>query len=529
MAVEISILSGVRQGQHIVLDGMKLRAGPDPAFEIYFDPQADSSARDRSVSLSLMDDGWYIQSTGRGEVFVNQSPVVGLTRLKSGSIVRMSEFGPEFEFRILARSAAAGERPSGAGLAAAGMGSPPGWSAQPAAVPGEAAPPVLPAAPYSAGPSGVSPAAPNLPASSSPVAPVAAQEPARPAGDAPRPADSGRLAVIVGGIILGGLVLVMAFKVLSPPQVVVLPPSNSAVEKDHAVPDKNTNAPTEPIAPAPVVPPPSPAVPAVDPAMARAKEAVLLIQVEKSGQFLPFAACCALSQNTVLTTAHEAVQLTIWRKDPRFGFKAWVTNPASGLKLAVQDIRVYGVWLKVEKPDDAIFTNLALLTVEGTLPRPAELAGPNELAQLAQGNVLHVLGYTHEGDLVTPADHFEVGETAAKILLTAAHPELPLKPRRLGIKADVPSKSAYGSPIVNAQGKVVAIYSNPFAEAGEDEKARSPGAPNMHYATVVNPDVLNLGLSKSDNSVWVSTADLKIPDAEVKAPAKAAPAKTRKK
>jgi hypothetical protein len=253
--------------------------------------------------------------------------------------------------------------------------------------------------------------------------------------------------------------------------------------------------------------------------MARAKDAVLLIQVEKSGQFLPFAACCALSENTVLTTAHEAVQLTIWQKDPRFGFKAWVTNPATKLKLAIQDIRVYGAWFKVEKPEDAIFTNLALLTVEGTLPKTAELAGPNELAQLAQGNALHVLGYTHEGDLVSPADHFEVGETPARILLTAAHPDLPLKPRRLGIKADVPPKSAYGSPIVNAQGKVVAIYSNPFTESGADEKARSPGTQNMHYATVVNPDVINLGLNKSDSPVWVSTADLKIPEAEVKAPA----------
>jgi predicted component of type VI protein secretion system len=229
MAVEINILSGVRQGQRLVLDATKLRAGPDPNCEIYFDPLADSAARDRSVALSLMDDGWYIQSTGQGEVFVNQSPVVGLTRIKSGSIVRMSEFGPEFEFRILARVPSPAAQPATPGFTSEIAPSMPDRPAQPAAVPS------MPAAPVGASLS---------------AAPLAAQEPARPSAPAASARDSGRLAVMVGFGILACLMLLVLAKLMSTPTVppvVVLPPP--------------TPAPAAPPAPAPQetpVPGPSP-------------------------------------------------------------------------------------------------------------------------------------------------------------------------------------------------------------------------------------------------------------------------------
>jgi hypothetical protein len=246
--------------------------------------------------------------------------------------------------------------------------------------------------------------------------------------------------------------------------------------------------------------------------LSRLSGAVLLIQVEKSGQFWPFAACCAVSENTVLTSAREALQIGAWTRDPKSGFKAWVTHPASGLKLPVREIRFYAVSVATEKPDDWMFTNLGLIAVQGDLPKTAELAGPDDSAQLAQGNTVHVLGYTHEGDLTTPADHFEVDETPARILFIETHRDLPGKPRRLAIKAELP-KSALGSPVVNAQGKVVAVYCDPtaVAEAGADEKGKPPGTQNMHYATVINPGVIDLWVKKSDTSMWVSTTDLKLP------------------
>ena len=61
-------------------------------------------------------------------------PVVGMTRIKSGAIVRMSEFGPEFEFRILARAPSPTAQPAAPGLT-------------PAAAPAISAPTNLPKSP----------------------------------------------------------------------------------------------------------------------------------------------------------------------------------------------------------------------------------------------------------------------------------------------------------------------------------------------------------------------------------------------
>jgi hypothetical protein len=517
MAVEISILSGVRQGQRQVLDATKFRAGPDPGYEVYFDPLADSAARDRSVALSLLDDGWYIQSTGQGEVFVNQSAVVGLTRLKSGSIVRMSEFGPEFEFRILARAPAATDRPGAPASAGSAMGaSMPVWPAQPAA-----AAPVSPVAP---GPSvGVppvmpSPVAPYGPSSS--VAPAAAQEPARPAASPPSASDSSRLAVMVGGGILACMVLVMLVKVMMTPSVVIVdrdgkPPVDKREKQETgSIVDKGTSGGEDAQKPQEKKEPVT-----VDPLKARLEGAVLLIQVERSGQFWPFATCSAVSENTVLTSAREALKLGAWLNDRGSGFKGWVTNPATGMKLAVQEARIYAVSTTSDRPTDWLYTNFGLVTVQGTLPKTAELAGPDELAQLAQGKAVHAYCYVHEGDLITPEDHFELKGTAGKILFINVHSDLPGKPRVLGVKADMP-KFPLGAPLVNAQGKIVAIYSDPVAEAAADPKGGSPGTENMHYATVVNPGVIDLWLKKSDSSIWVSTATLKIPAADSKTSAK---------
>ncbi len=256
---------------------------------------------------------------------------------------------------------------------------------------------------------------------------------------------------------------------------------------------------------------------------------MLLIQVEKSGQFWPFATCSALTENTVLTSAREALKLGAWLNDPGSGFKGWVTNPATGLKLPVQNTRLYAVSVsspEKEKPTDWLYTNLGLVTVQGTLPKTVELASPDELAQLAQGKAVHAYCYVHEGDLITPEDHFEPRGTPGKILFINVHPEFPGKPRVLGVKADLP-KFPHGSPLVNAQGKVVAVYSDPVAEAAGEQKGGAPGAENVHYATVVNPGVIDLWLKKADSSVWVSTADLKIPAADSKTPPADSPTRAK--
>ncbi len=106
MAVEILILSGTRHNDQITLDGRQFRVGADPDCEVFLDPQRDGAIRGRSAQFRLQEDGWYVRCAG-GEMSINGRRVVGATHVRSGDVVRMSESGPEFSFRIVA-----GARPS---------------------------------------------------------------------------------------------------------------------------------------------------------------------------------------------------------------------------------------------------------------------------------------------------------------------------------------------------------------------------------------------------------------------------------
>ncbi|OHB69900.1 MAG: hypothetical protein A2V70_00275 [Planctomycetes bacterium RBG_13_63_9] len=108
MAAEIRILSGARKGEKIVLDGTEFRAGADTRCDVYFDPRSDPPAKNRSVSLWLTSDGWFIRSTGVGEVLLNQTPIVGEAQLRSGDLVRLSDRGPDFSISLSRRASNGG-------------------------------------------------------------------------------------------------------------------------------------------------------------------------------------------------------------------------------------------------------------------------------------------------------------------------------------------------------------------------------------------------------------------------------------
>jgi hypothetical protein len=494
MPVEVSILSGARQGQRRVLDVNKFRAGSDPSFDVYFDPLVDSAAKDRAVALCLMDDGWYIQCTGKGDVFVNHTPVVGMMRIRSGSVVRMSEFGPEFEFSILARGKGTVNHVDGP------------LSAMPAPAPGPAIPPP-------------------------PAFPPQQPRPVAPTPFAPPSTGSGRLPLWIGGGVLACLVLVGLAVLLQPgagrapappPGQGTSAPAPRAEETPVAAQsttpgDANVPGSKLPSVPPTVWPPPAPPTPPAPPptstadlVRARLDGAVLLIQVEKYGHFWPFATCCALSDNTVLTTAREAYRLAAWRKGPGPGYKIWVTNPATGLKLAVKDIRVHGLFATLAaKPGDWIYCNLALLTVDGRLPKTAELASDEELSRLKEGHSVFCYGFTHEGDAITPEDKLEPVLTPGKVFIITAQRSLPGQPSVLHVRGDIP-KFVYGSPVADENGKIVALYGEAASQPGGDAKASAPPL-KLHYATVVNPDVVDLWLKKADGKIWISAAEIKAP------------------
>lgn len=479
MAVEIHILSGARQGERIALDANEFRVGADPGCEVFFDPQRDPAAKGRSVVFRLTEEGWFVRRTGGGEVLVNQQPVVGMTRVRSGDVVRMSELGPDFSFTILARGAASAViRPAVAVPAAS-----------PTAAPGLS--PELRTGVVERGPAGT-------------------------AGSG-RAAEPWRFVLWAGAAVAVCAVVVLLLGVLVLLGVIVM---RSAPAAKHAEERPSTVAPREPTPPeakpsAKAVRPsppgaeetsdakasskasePKPESKPIDP-VEKLRDAAFLVQVEKGQQFWPCATAWAVDENTLLTTAQEAVLLEKWRREK---FNLWVSQPATetgqapqGVKdqadaglWPVRQIRVHGMFaVLAEKKDDWIYANLALLSVDGPIPPPRriELAASDELAEVEAGYPVSCVGYTYSGKRLTRYRKAEFHRTEGEVSMITARKDLPGSFRLLHLTAALPPNAA-GSAVVNKQGRLIALFG--VSPDWEKAPAGTPRIENLQYAPVVD-------------------------------------------
>ncbi len=242
---------------------------------------------------------------------------------------------------------------------------------------------------------------------------------------------------------------------------------------------------------------------------ARLRGAVYLLQVEKAGRSWPFATCVAVSRDTLLTTAREVAQLARWREEGEF--KVWVTQPAQKFREEAQDLRVNGVFATLAtKPGDWVYYNLGLLTVSAKLPEVAALASNEESAGLEEGMPVACFGFFHEGEKTTRFDKLEPRLAGGKIYVITVDRTLPGQPRLLHVKAAIPNY-AYGSPVVNARGTVLGVYSEAAAPSEGKQTSSSGQSMNLHYMTVVASDVINLWLQDHNAKVWpLATAALKV-------------------
>jgi len=487
MAVEIVILSGARQGERLLLEAGEFRAGDDPACEVFFDPQNDPSARDRCALFRLADDGWSVERTGAGQLYVNQEPVVGKSRIRSGDLVRMSERGPDFSFGIVTQATASSRdssRAAPAPLPSAADATvseeeaelPPGPVPAPRAEPSPQPAPTLP------------PASATQPASGPQS--VAAAEPWRHAFWAVV-----GLAVCVLFLVPISLLTVVGLIGPNGPPTPSPEPAVPPVAQPSLQPAEPSREPAEPnLEPEQAGPERETRdEPANEPADVwsdvgeQMRDAVYLIQVEVGGESrkhsLPFATCCAIGEDTLLVSAREACFLMKWRKQD--GYKIWATSPAKEIREEVRDIRVHRDFAKLatEQSGDWIFVNLGLVTVEGKLPKMLSLASPDELSGLSVGLEVACFGFTFE-EVDKILDTPEPRLTRGKVY----------DPSLFQLKAKIPP-NAYGSAIVSAQGKIIGVYGNPAPE----------GTPvkDLHYATVVNPGAINAWLERRDTEIWV--------------------------
>lgn len=500
MAVEIQILSGARQGERIELDQGEFRIGDGAYCEVVFNPNHDDAVRGRVAAIQCDDDGWSIRNVGRGDLLVNQDLVVGRARLRSGDVVRMSDRGPDFAFTI-----------------------------DPIAPAAELTAATVPAAPSSQAPA-IGQASDPLKTKSDESAEIdlLLDEATLTTGPtlAKPPRLRRRFPPAVGPIAAGAVIVALVFWGLShressapdvpPPQgaaTVEVAPSSPPAEQPRAdhmaaapVAEKpETDATAAPAAP---VAEPEAAAPPLDPSKAewdaveqQLQPAVYLLMVEQpdGGFSYPFATATAVGPHVLLSSASVVAHLE--NDFQAKGFTVWAKNATLDVKYRVVQFAVHKGWALTPQPEKRIYFDLGVLRVDEELPQRAELATNDQRS--AAGTALEVacIGVAHQGDAIRADDAVGLREltprsTRGKILITTRLDPDPNSPRLLHVKGTIPP-NVYGSPIVNRQGRILAVY----AEAAlVDASQPMP----LHYAAVVEPELLAIAFGPDAAKVWQS-------------------------
>ena len=516
MAIEIFILSGSRRGQRLTLDAQRFRAGCDPECEVRFDPQLEPAASERAAVFRLHGDGWYVHRIGGGEILLNHNPVRKPARLRSGDIVRMSESGPDFSFTIVGRT-----------------GTTLPWTALPAA------PPAAPVLPFqSPAPAANFPVVPPGANATFPVFPAAVTPAASPTGVTLAPSSVTTPAALpavaswtgwpviytVAGVAICACCFLLAKFLFAPPPFVGPGPAASVVPPP--VPSSVVST-TSPSAPLPIISPPvtSPPPPGTSaiaapaaatsaitastptpplpttpdwPALAeQLKGGVLMVQVSlDTGQTWPLATCWAVGDDAVLTTAAAACDLAKFRQEK---FRIWVVDPSSGTKYEVQTIRVPADYqMYAERPVERQFYDIGLLEVRGRLPKKLSLASGKELEELEDGLPLAGFGFSLKAAKITKFDRYEPGLTLTRVfLIKSPPPHAADGPKLLDVTGSFP-ENVLGSPLIDAQGKIVAIYSKvaPSQDAS--------GMKDLHFAVVASARSIGAWLQDRDAKTWTT-------------------------
>ena len=479
MPVEIQVLSGARQGVRVAVDASEFRVGDCPGAEIALDPSQDPAAQGRAVRFSLRSDGWYIQNHGVGSVLLNEQRLSGARRIRSGDVVRMSERGPDLVFHLLSGAA---PEPAGRENHAT--------AAHPTALPVDGADSV---------------------------------------GRRNRATNGPWIAVAVAGVLLCLVLGVLFTRQPSASQTPVAPqaasptPPTAQVASDSEKPAPppaplpEAKAAEVAAAPAPSKPPAEPVaeIPAPQPAQEAspqeaakahwdrlgqaAQKGVLLLAVQetKSGSTWVFASSVAIAENEVLTTATVASELAKFQADAEH-WQVWACRDLATEHYPLQDIRVHAGYVRAgDNPQQRIYFDMARITVEGKLPEHLPVATPPTLAALGGGTPLACIGVPHDPDPVDRFQNLAPQVVLGKVFLLTTLPPAG-GPRLIHFKASLPPH-CYGAPLLDAEGSVVALYAE-SAPAGAVAGQEVP----LHYAVVLEPQLLALGQQGRGSEVWIA-------------------------
>jgi hypothetical protein len=150
------------------------------------------------------------------------------------------------------------------------------------------------------------------------------------------------------------------------------------------------------------------------------------------------------------------------------------------------------------QPNERQFYDLGFLEVRGKLPKTLPLASGEELKELEDGLPLSSFGFSLEQHTITKFDRYEPGLTPARVfLIKSPPPHAADGPKLLDVRAAFPENVA-GSPLIDSQGKIVAVYSKaaPPVDVG--------GVKDLHLAVVASPKLIDAWLHDRDAKTWTT-------------------------
>lgn len=255
----------------------------------------------------------------------------------------------------------------------------------------------------------------------------------------------------------------------------------------------------QPVKPPPSLPPAAVEAAPADPWKAVLKDVsrnlrLLVVEDPKTNAAWPFAGATIVGERVLLTTATVAVEIST--KFLSRGWRLTVMEGAQSNRAAVKELRVHAAFQQVSESEQLYF-DMALVYLEQPAGRPIPMASAVELAELEKGLPLACIAVDHAGDPLDRFQEFSPQAYPGKIFALTSLPPQPGGPLLLHIRGSFTDKAA-GSPIVNLQGHLIALYCEP-AQGPDAAK----GTLSMHYAKAIQPALIEIGLKQPDNKIWV--------------------------
>ncbi|HEX7449097.1 MAG TPA: FHA domain-containing protein [Pirellulales bacterium] len=220
---------------------------------------------------------------------------------------------------------------------------------------------------------------------------------------------------------------------------------------------------------------------------------LIVVKDPQTQAAFPLAGAVIVGEQGLLTTADVAVEIA------KFAARGWQiravrSSQDSGVPL--DGILVHAAFPNADR-EQQLYFNLAILYAAERLDDVATLAPATELAELERGQPLACMAIDHAGEAIDRFQHLRPEGHSLKVFaLRGLSPEAGA-PRILLLRGALTDKAS-GGPIFNDRGYLIALY----CEAAPADGA-SQNAPAIHYAKLIEPSLIELGLSREENQVWV--------------------------